>query len=317
MYQEFPLATWALRERFDRFTTAVEDVFCPMHVRPIGASVDAFQGTLESTTLGGLRLARVATSAVAVSRTVGDVGKLVDAPYLIKFQLKGESIWQQRRRETHLRPGDFVVASMAEPYRLEFRDAFEMHVLALSPALMRSLTPDPDRFLSVRMSADDADCGLLSSVVAQVVSRMSRLREPIVSRIESNLLDLLGAVLVARSGPVHISPTEKLGQIKAYVEHHLHDRRLGPSMIAAAFHLSTRSVHGLFAAEPLSVGRYIRTRRVEMARHIIATRCNADAPSLTHIALDCGFFDLSHMTRSFREQFGTTPGEYQILCQSG
>ncbi len=315
MYQSFPIATWAPRERFERFATAVENVFSPMHVQPFGASVDAFQGTLESTTIGGLRLARVATSALTVSRSVGDVGRLVEAPYLIKFQMKGESIWQQRRGATRLRPGDFVIASMSEPYRLELRDAYEMHVLALSPTVLRSLTPDPDQFLGVRMPAEEADCGLLSSVVAQVVSRMSRLREPMVSRIQSNLLDLLGAVLATRVSPGHLSSTEKLVQIKAYIEHHLHDRRLGPSMIAAAFHISIRSVHGLFVTEPLSVGRYIRARRVELARQRILSRIQADAPSLTHIALDCGFFDLSHMTRSFREQFGATPGEYQSLCQ--
>jgi len=90
---------------------------------------------------------------------------------------------------------------------------------------MRALTPNPDQFLGVRMAGDDADCGLLSSFVAQVVARMSRLREPMISRVEANILDLLGGVLGARAAAGVVSTTQQLGQIKGYIERHLHDRR--------------------------------------------------------------------------------------------
>ena len=35
--------------------------------------------------------------------------------------------------------------------------------------------------------------------------------------------------------------------------------------------------------------------------------------SLTDIALDCGFYDLSHLSRCFREEFGQTPREFRAL----
>jgi AraC-like DNA-binding protein len=313
VHQSFAIATVPQGRRFDYFQSVVDQVFCPMQVQPKGVSTQAFRGCVEATTLGRVRLARVATSPITVRRGGGDVGRITEAPYLVKFQLKGESFWTQRGREVNLRPGDFVISSMAEPYSLVFREDYEMPVLGLSPATMRHLTPDPDRFLGVRMAGEDADCGLLSSFIAQVVTRMSRLREPMISRVEANILDLLGGVLSARSGSGALSAEQQLGQIKAYIEAHLHDRRLGPSMIAAAFSISTRQLHSLFEAEPTSVGRYIRGLRLNACRRLLLERTAGSTRSLTDIALECGFYDLSHMSRCFRDQFGVTPREFRAL----
>jgi AraC family transcriptional regulator, positive regulator of tynA and feaB len=314
LYQSFPVAAVPERERFSYFQSVVETVFCPMQVRPGGSSEQSFRGSVEATNLGAIRLARVATSACVVRRFGGDVARLADAPYLVKFQLKGESYWSQRGREIHLRPGDFVIASMAEPYSLRFRDDFEMPVLALSPRTMQALTPDPDQFLALRMSGDDADCGLLSSFVAQVVARMSRLKEPMIARVEANILDLLGGVLGARAGRGVLSGSQQLTLIKAFIERHLHDRRLGPGMIAAAFNISTRCIHSLFHSEPMSLGRHINSLRIEASRRLMLEQ---PARSLTDIALDCGFYDLSHLSRCFRNLHRITPREYRMAIEAG
>ena len=313
MYQSFPVAAVPERERFSYFQSVVDSVFCPMQVQPHGGSGASFRGCVEATELGSVRLARVATSACVVQRLVGDVARLADAPYLVKFQLRGESYWSQRNREIHLKPGDFVVASMAEPYSLKFCDDFEMPVLALTPRAMRALTPNPDQFLGVRMAGEEADCGLLSSFVAQVVARMSRLREPMISRVEANILDLLGGVLGARAASGAVSTGQQLRQIRAYIERHLHDRRLGPGMIAAAFKISTRCVHSLFETEPMSLGRHISSLRVESSRRMMLEDRKR---SLTDIALDCGFYDLSHMSRCFRNQYQVTPREYRAMIDA-
>ena len=77
-----------------------------------------------------------------------------------------------------------MVCSVAEPYRREFVGDDEMPVLALSAETMRRQTPDPDRFIGVRVGAEEADCGLLRGFVGQVTSRMPRLSEPMRARDE-------------------------------------------------------------------------------------------------------------------------------------
>jgi AraC-like DNA-binding protein len=239
-----------------------------------------------------------------------EAGQIADSPYLVKFQLRGESIWRQRGREVHLRPGDFVIASQAEPYQLTFPGDYEMPVLAVGVSTMRHLVPDPQRFLGVRMSGEDADCGLLSGFVAQVAARMDRLQEPFVSRVEANILDLLGGVLAARSGGVGLTAAQQRSRIQAYVDRHLHDHALGPTSIAAAFSMSTRTLHALFEHEPMSIGRYIKAARLESVRRALSDEALRRGRSLTELALDAGFYDLSHMSRSFRDQYGLSPRDY-------
>jgi len=303
------------RQRFEYFHSIVNSVFCPMHVHPQAGSGDPFRASVKTEQFGSVCMARIVTSPCVVRRLSGDIARASEARYLVKFQLKGESVWSQRNRTVHLRSGDFVIASTAEPYSLVMRDDYEMPVLSLSAQTMQNLTPDPSRFLGVRMAREDADCGLLSSFIEQVIARMGLLKEPMISRVEANILDLLGGVLSARDRETGISPAQQLSQIKAYIEKHLHDRRLDPETIASAFGVSTRYLHSLFESEPLSVGRYVRLLRVHACRALLVERSRGHDRSLTDVALECGFYDLSHMTRCFREQFGTTPRDFCAQIQ--
>lgn len=312
MYQSYPIAAHRPCERFDSFRALVDEVFCPMEIDSQRRVRDAFDGRVDAVDLGNVKLVRVSTNPLRVRRRPQDIARIASSPYLVKFQLKGESLWVQRGRQVHARPGDFVIASTAEPYSLTFLGDYEMPVMVVPDAIMRRLTPDPDQFLGRRMAAEDADCGLLSSFIAQVVARMNQLSAPMVHRIEANVLDLLGAVLSARARAGALTREQLLGQVKVYIDAHLHDRGLGPTAIAAAFGISTRSVHMLFEAEPMTVGRYIRAQRIAACRRTLESEEPARA-SLTDVALQWGFYDLSHMTRCFRDEYGEPPRRYLLL----
>ena len=275
-----------------------------------------FEGALETASLGAVRLARVATSACLVRRRPHDIARVSEAAYLVKFQTRGEALWRQRNREVHLRPGDFVVCSVAEPYWLEFRGAYEMPVLALSAQTMRALTPDPDQFLGVRLSGEDADCGLLSAFIAQVSARMSRLSEAMIGRVEANILDLLGGVLATRTRHGVLTPAQQSAQIKAYIDLHVRDRQLTPAFVAIAFGISTRHLHSLFQQHATTIGQYIRSLRVRGCRAALESG-SAGHRSLTDLALSWGFYDLSHMTRCFKREFGMTPAEARAHAGHG
>jgi AraC-like DNA-binding protein len=315
MYQSYSLATTAPRERFDCFHGIVDGVFCRMTLDLERAARHAFEASLETTDLGRVQLARVATTPLHVRRRPQDIARIDDPPYLVKFQRTGESLWTQRGRDVHIRPGDFVVCSTAEPYALRFRGPYDMPVLVIPQSVMRRLTPDPDQFLGLRMPGDDADCGLLSNFVFQVAARMNRLAVPVMLRAEANILDLLGAVLNARARPGStsghsMSRSGQLARIKFYIGDHLHERRLGPATIAAALRLSTRYVHSVFEGEGMTVGGYIRHCRVAACRESLEAA--GPSQSLTDVALRWGFYDLSHMTRCFNREFGAPPRRFLL-----
>ena len=56
-------------------------------------------------------------------------------------------------------------------------------------------------------------------------------------------------------------------------------------------------------------GEYVRKIRIEKALHLIRTTNQ----SLTDIAVDCGFYDQSHFTRTFKSLTGLLPKYYAYL----
>ena len=307
MYEAYPIIARPERERFEYFQEVIDRVFCPMSITPHRQSDGRFLGSVKVASLGRTRLAHVTTSPCTARRSLGDIARLTDSPYLVKFQLKGRAVWTQRNREVQLRPGDFVICSTAEPYDLRFLEDYSMPVLALPTSTMHELVPEPDQFLGIRMSGEDADCGLLTSFVAQVVARLGLLGEPMLLRTEANILDLLRTVLMARAKRRTV-PEQQLRAIKAFVRQHIRDRRLGPAMIASEFGITRRYVHALFQSESMTLGHYIRAVRLEACRRELETT-GAAPLSLTEFALSWGFYDLSHMSRYFREAFNESPTE--------
>jgi AraC-like DNA-binding protein len=309
MYQRYPIALRQRHERFDLFQGLVTQLFCPMHIDTARGTRDSFSANLETLALESTQIVQVSTSALVVRRRSQDIARIDDPPYLVKFQMKGESLWSQRGREVHLKPGDFVIGSTAEPYSLTVKSYYEMPVLVVARSVMHRLTPEPDRFLGVKLSGEDADCGLLSSFVGQAVARMSQLSGHMARRVEVNILDLLGGVLSERAQRGPMTRAQQLAQIKQYVADRLHDRELTPASIAAYFGLSTRSVHAIFECEELSIGKYIRKLRVAGCRKAVES-AEPGHWSLTDLALVWGFYDLSHMTRCFRAEYGAPPGQF-------
>jgi AraC-like DNA-binding protein len=310
MNDAYAIALLPQRERFEFFRGVVDRVFCPMQVQPSLQPGQTFGGSIAVTDFRGIRLAHVATSACFVRRRAEDIARISSPGYLVKFQLKGRSLWTQRGRQLQLTPGDFVICSTTEPYSLRFLEAYSMPVIGLSNQTMHDLTPHPNRFLGVRMNGEEADCGLLSSFVSQVVVRMGQLSEPMLGRVEANILDLLGAVLTTRSDKTPKSAAMQLRRIKVYVQSHLRDPRMSTAMIATEFGISARYVHALFRDEPITLGNYIRSLRLAECRRALEEN-PAGEQSLTDLALHWGFYDLSHMSRCFREEFRLTPREFR------
>ncbi|MBP2330599.1 AraC-like DNA-binding protein [Kibdelosporangium banguiense] len=125
--------------------------------------------------------------------------------------------------------------------------------------------------------------------------------------------DLLAAVLHEHTGNDWISTCDQQTLaygIRSYIDQHLADPDLSPATLAAAHHLSVRSLQRLFHAHGISVTDWIRTRRLEHCRS------DLDNPLLDHrlayvIAAKWGFVSRTHFSRLFRATYGCTPHDYR------
>lgn len=301
----------------DDFSARVSDVFFPMECNPAAGSGSSFQGSLVTQRLGQVGFAAVRSSPLDVYRRPAHIGQVADAVYLVKVQVKGESVIRQRNREAFLRPGDFTLCSSAEPYELHLVKAYSQVVLALPQPLLESVVNSPEQHLGKRMASDDGSNGVFSSFVTSIAQRLDGMEASLAQRLEANVIDLLATTLTyADSAGAtarldgHGIRVEYLHRIRRFIHRHLHDDSLGPETIAAAHNISTRYLHMLFEEEQMSVSRYIQQQRLQACRAALADPAFGHQ-SVCEIAFRTGFKDSSHFSRVFKAEYGVTPMQYR------
>ncbi|RXR23694.1 helix-turn-helix transcriptional regulator [Sphingobium fluviale] len=74
--------------------------------------------------------------------------------------------------------------------------------------------------------------------------------------------------------------------------------------------ISVRYLHAIFSAAGTSYSHELLNIRLERAARMLRLAPFSDL-SVAEIAWRCAFFDASHLTRHFRQRFGTTPGAFR------
>lgn len=128
------------------------------------------------------------------------------------------------------------------------------------------------------------------------------------AQLASNHLYQLAALTL--DGREHAEPElqgiggARLALIKRDMTRSITDPELDIAKIARRHRVSARYAQRLFEREGTNFGQFLRDTRLDLARAAIEA---GDGRTISAIAFDCGFGDLSHFNKSFRQRFGTTP----------
>ena len=132
--------------------------------------------------------------------------------------------------------------------------------------------------------------------------------------------DLIGAALSDREPAAPAAMADRragrLAAIKADIEARLERRELGVEMIATLHGISARVVQKLFEAEGRTFSDYVLERRLDRAWHRLVTAEGA-ALTISAVAYEVGFGDLSYFNRCFRKRFGRPPSQIKAQAVSG
>jgi AraC-like DNA-binding protein len=123
-------------------------------------------------------------------------------------------------------------------------------------------------------------------------------------------LGMLGAALTQHRESNNIAPRANLyRRLTSFIEEQLADPDLSPTMIAQKHHISPRYLHLIFSEQGTTVGTWIRSRRLAKCRAELSNLRNDR--SVTEIAMDWGFCDAAHFSRSFSSAYGVSPLKFR------
>ncbi|MFE1446791.1 helix-turn-helix domain-containing protein [Streptomyces olivaceoviridis] len=306
-------------EALDAWTEMAHRDIMPKAFRVVDGEV--FRGWFDEMALGPVQVSSVAYSLITTSRTPRSIRVSDPESLQIVMPRRGPHFIEQNGRSTLVEPGEMVLLSSSRPFQsYAIGEATLMQFpIALLPAGARHI----DRLVACRFPGDKGIGQLLADYLARVTVDHTSYTPPDMLRLGTIGLDLAAAVLahhLERENEVPADSRQRVlyARVTSFIEKHLGDPALTVDQVAAAHHISTRSLHRLFQAHGASVRASIREQRLERCRRELSDPAQRHVP-IRAIAARWGYPRPADFTRAFRAAYGAAPADYrrQALSRPG
>lgn len=128
-------------------------------------------------------------------------------------------------------------------------------------------------------------------------------------QLGDSLLSLIGSYIYSVRGQGGANAAETLlSRALATIDRHRADPAFGPQSLASLLNVSERMLQRHFRPLGETPSHRILNRRLELAHARLTAGHARTSESVTAIAFDCGFNDLSYFYREFRKKYDITPG---------
>ncbi len=232
---------------------------------------------------------------------------------IIHMQLFGQTRNRQDDRVVNLRPGEFTICDSERPYEVENDQQMGLFVMKMEKGKFEEEVLEVSsiccRKFDGRAGSGKVFFSFIQNYWHELITGLPSAEAIELSDVGMNLLRVC-----LRSGnerddrPSLLRNREQL--IKEYIHKNLSDPELGPQIIAGAFAMSVRNLHKIFSVSHMTVNRYIRAQRLELARSFLQRLDCSELP-VTEISHRCGFTNPSQFSTNFKDQFGVTPRKYR------
>lgn len=241
------------------------------------------------------------------------------ARYILVRPAEGRVVIRQGDRRIALRAREAAALALDQPTEFVLAQPGRIDVIELDRALLPSL--EDDTALMQVIPRSNPGLQALAHYGALLLRGLLPLNSAELQALaKGHVHDLIGAALSDREPAAPAAMADRragrLAAIKADIEARLERRELGVEMIASLHGVSARVVQKLFEAEERTFSDYVLERRLDRAWHRLVT---AEAANLTisAVAYEVGFGDLSYFNRCFRKRFGRSPSQIKAQAASG
>jgi AraC-like DNA-binding protein len=305
-------------DRLDYVREITAATWVPMECR--AETCDRYWGMFRASGLGPLQVVVMDVMPITVTRTPRLIER--EDPDLLKMILvcgEGSTVVTQDDRQARLSSAEFALYDTRRPYQVDCgvdRDRptrlltfmFPPSLLPLSRSQLPSLT-------ATRFRATTGLGDLTSQFLLQLASNVDHYSPAEAARLSTAALEILATRLaheleLGRWGTPEARRHALLTTVQTFIQQHLGDPGLTPSDVAAAHHMSLRSLQQLFHDDGLTVAGYIRQRRLERCRRDLTDPALASRP-VAAIASTWGFTNGADFSRAFRAAHGMPPAEYR------
>jgi AraC-like DNA-binding protein len=232
---------------------------------------------------------------------------------VLTLQLAGDFFQSQLGRETNIGPGEAVLASSSDVGVAALKPNSRFIALSLPRRELAQLVPQIENQIGSLIPRELEALGLLKTYLFALIEN-DEIRSPALQElVVRHIYDLVAwaldprqeAFARAQSGGL---PAARLQAIKSDIVANLGDSELSESVIASRHRVSSRYVRLLFESEGTTFSDFLRRTRLTRAHQMLTDRRYRDR-TVSSVAYEAGFGDLSHFNRLFRRLYGMRPSE--------
>lgn len=254
----------------------------------------------------GVRRARMLSSFTA--RLTRPAPMLADGEDTVCLLMKtsGQLALTQGRRQAIAQDGDGVLLVYREPASLQFVQASYLSVRV--PASALSLASDVGAAAARRIPSDTQALSLLR---AYVVGMPEQIDDPQLLRLYvTHVYDLISLAIGATDEGRQIANQRgvRAARREAIKAELTREPATRLDELAAQQGVTPRYIQMLFEEAGTTFSSFVLELRLEAARHMLLSPRYA-AWSVTAIALEAGFGDVSYFNRRFKRRFSMTPSD--------
>jgi AraC-like DNA-binding protein len=229
---------------------------------------------------------------------------------LLGLSLTGISIAHARGREVTIDERSSVLLSRADTGLVIHPGHSRLMGFAVSRALLAPLVPGLDDAVMRPIARNTEPMRLLAGygdLLAGITLADAAVRHVAVTHVH----DLIALAIGASRDAAAIAEgrglrAARLKAVKADIAERLGNGDLTVAEVASRHRVSPRYVQMLFEGEGTTFSQYVLNQRLARA-HRLLTDPRAAGLSITAIAFEAGFSDLSHFNRAFRRLYGASP----------
>ncbi|MFE9127302.1 helix-turn-helix domain-containing protein [Streptomyces sp. NPDC007148] len=260
--------------------------------------------------VGPIRICSARATAVTLRRTERLARQDEEPAVTLGVQMTGSSVVVQNGRECLLKAGEFAVYESIAPYTHLFDKGvdyrfirFPRAALALPDRLLRDITAAP-------LGSDSPIARLAFPYFSQLAITDDLHQGGHADAVVEPSIELLRAVLTSQHGNSSLAraPLEATLSLRItqYIRKHLADPDLSAARIAAAHGISVRHLYAVLSRSGISLGDWIRTRRLAECRRELAGP-NGQLWTIAAVGRRWGFADATHFSKVFKQTYGITP----------
>ena len=279
--------------------------------RPFRASIDRYQ-------VGELVLTDCRSDQMLLERSLARISTDKARDFVFHVFLEGgvgNVSVRAQPRESSPSVASILALDMSQPVRMQ-RHACRMLTFFVPGALVEEVFPDPE---AIHGRTIHGTTPLTQLVIEHVTALSQNIVHMSADAAERDIR--AGAQLLAAafgkqallSGNARAAARAAMfGQVRRYVQAHLHEAELSPEGVLNALQLPRSTLYRLFQQEG-GLGAYIRHLRLRRAADMLARNLHM---TVTDIAYELGFKSSSDFARAFRRAYGVTPRDFQALSGS-